>query len=432
MFARENALPGTAPFRFTPSSFEGLGVRCENAVVPAPACQPPAFEGSSSHARRASCGGAIHPDAPGRGTFGHGDSSAGKGKRLVEAASPIQAGPESEGGVRRRRTPTPWPTRPSNFFERIVVRSAVSGLGGRGVPIRGHTRSPSSTSDPANHPHAPIARWTCSRGGWTPLQPEGTSPVPAPSAPNCTPVQLVPPRAGLLPKAQRPRRVANEADGRECGTFRRIGKRARSARDLSTPPMSTLCAEFRGVVSVYLKRSGMKGRELGTLALDDAWFISTLNRGRSPRLSTVDRVLRFMGHAPIGPVSREEVETFLAPGHIRKSTFGAEVAGNPSFVTRLRRGSSPRLNTVERVSEWIRNVTGDSGRIVTAQALAVMARAASTVAPDMDGQDAPCDVSTLETSHDAPPLTLDETTFLTTPEAAAVLGSSPAWFQNTC
>ena len=35
------------------------------------------------------------------------------------------------------------------------------------------------------------------------------------------------------------------------------------------------------------------------------------------------------------------------------SVLGEEAAGNPSFVSRLRRGASPRLKTVDRVHAWM-------------------------------------------------------------------------------
>ena len=76
-------------------------------------------------------------------------------------------------------------------------------------------------------------------------------------------------------------------------------------------------------------------------------------RGRTLRLGTADRVLAFMGEAPIGPVFRREVEAFLAVTRTKVSVLGAHGARNPSFVARLRRGLSPSLETVDRVRAWM-------------------------------------------------------------------------------
>ena len=97
----------------------------------------------------------------------------------------------------------------------------------------------------------------------------------------------------------------------------------------------------------------MSARRFGAEALGDPDFVFSQARGRSVRLATADRVLAYMGLAPLGPGFRREVEAFLEETGATASVLGAEAAGNRSFVGRLRRGASPRLGTVDRVRAWM-------------------------------------------------------------------------------
>ena len=97
----------------------------------------------------------------------------------------------------------------------------------------------------------------------------------------------------------------------------------------------------------------MSVRAFGSAALGDPDFVASLGRGRSPRLVTADRVLAFMGDAPVGPAFRAEVEAFLAATGIKRSVLGLGATRNPSFVAHLRRGTSPMLSTVGRVRGWM-------------------------------------------------------------------------------
>ena len=115
----------------------------------------------------------------------------------------------------------------------------------------------------------------------------------------------------------------------------------------------TLEARLNHAVTAWAARKGMTERAFGVAALGDPDFFASLVRGRSPRLATVDRVLAFMGEAPVGPAFRAEVEAFLAVTGIKRSLFGREATGNPSFVAHLRRGVSPTLATVRRVRVWM-------------------------------------------------------------------------------
>jgi len=117
--------------------------------------------------------------------------------------------------------------------------------------------------------------------------------------------------------------------------------------------MNELTTHFRDAVRSYLDRTGTAPARLGLDALGDPSFVHRLMRGREPRLDTADRVLAFMGEAPVGPAFRAEVDGFVAVTRTKPYVLGHEAAGDPSFVARLRRGSSPRLDTAERVLRWM-------------------------------------------------------------------------------
>ncbi len=120
-----------------------------------------------------------------------------------------------------------------------------------------------------------------------------------------------------------------------------------------TPSDMPFDERLRRTVAAWRTRHGMSARRFGMEALGDPDFVASQMRGRSLRLATADRVLVFMGHPPLGPVFRREVEAFLAVTGTKLSVLGLEAVGNPSFVGRLRRGASPRLTTVDRVRAWM-------------------------------------------------------------------------------
>ena len=94
----------------------------------------------------------------------------------------------------------------------------------------------------------------------------------------------------------------------------------------------------------------------------DPGFIASLARGRSLRLDTADRLLAFMGEAPIGPAFLCEIETFLSVTRTKAYLLGLDAAGDPSFVARLRNGVSPRLATIDRVRARMDEVCTDAQR----------------------------------------------------------------------
>ena len=117
--------------------------------------------------------------------------------------------------------------------------------------------------------------------------------------------------------------------------------------------MIKLDKAFYWTVEAYLCRHEMSPASFGQRSLGDRRFVADLARGRSPSLRTADKVLVFMGFAPLGRAFVDEVEAFLAITGIKSSELGYAATGNPSFVNRLRRGTSPRLTTVDQVRSWI-------------------------------------------------------------------------------
>ncbi len=122
---------------------------------------------------------------------------------------------------------------------------------------------------------------------------------------------------------------------------------------LDSHPNATLDELLRRAVAAWRERRGVSARRFGVEALGDPGFVFAQARGRSVRLSTADRVLACMGHPPLGPWFRCEVEAFLEATGTKASVLGAEAVGNRSLVGRLRRGTSPRLRTVDRVRTWM-------------------------------------------------------------------------------
>ena len=122
---------------------------------------------------------------------------------------------------------------------------------------------------------------------------------------------------------------------------------------LDPRPVTPLDELVRRAVSAWRERHGASARRFGAEALGDPGFVFSQARGRSVRLVTADRVLAHIGHPPLGPAFRREVEAFLAVTGTKASVLGEQAAGNRSLVGRLRRGASPCLRTVDQVRAWM-------------------------------------------------------------------------------
>ena len=180
--------------------------------------------------------------------------------------------------------------------------------------------------------------------------------------------------------------------------------------------MTKLDIELQRVIAAWLKRSGMSAKELGDLALEDAGFVVELNRGRSPRLDVVDRILGFMGISPIGARFRQEVEAFLIVTRTRPTALGTNAVGKSSFVRELRSGTSPTLERAHRARTWMHGFADELDRTAIAWLLA------NDVPTPPYGL---CAVFAPWTDDDRDVGRLDESTFLTVRETAALLGLSP-------
>ena len=112
-------------------------------------------------------------------------------------------------------------------------------------------------------------------------------------------------------------------------------------------------ARLHAIIEEYCARERLGLRAFGAAVMDDAEFAPDLEGGRSPKLTTVDRVLAGMGMPPAGPAFKEEVEAFLAVTGTKVSVLGRCAVKNPSFVPHLRDGTSPQLRTVHRVRSWM-------------------------------------------------------------------------------
>ena len=125
----------------------------------------------------------------------------------------------------------------------------------------------------------------------------------------------------------------------------------------------TLDTRFLRAIEAFCEHRGLSGRAFGDAALKDPGFVSSLRRGRSPRVSTLDPVLQFMGDAPLGPAFRGQVQAYLAVTGLKRSVLGERATNNPSFVFQLFGGVSPTLRTVHKVRQWMKaNATATQWR----------------------------------------------------------------------
>ena len=138
-----------------------------------------------------------------------------------------------------------------------------------------------------------------------------------------------------------------------------------------------------------------------------------------------------MNEAPIGPTFRSEVEAFLSETGIGERRFGSKAAGDPSFVTKLRSGASPRLSTVERVREWMRAHKSELIRATVARKQAERGETPTASSSDPTAQGTRAAAAANPRSDDesalgrTTPAEDESKMFLSTREAAAFLTLSP-------
>ena len=141
-----------------------------------------------------------------------------------------------------------------------------------------------------------------------------------------------------------------QADGRKAVRGKANARRGQKADKAK----QGLEADFRKIVLDHASRTGMSDSRFGVMATGDPSLVRRLRQGKSLRLGTVDRVLAFLGEAPVSPAFLLEVEAFVEVTRTKGSMFSRESSGNQSFLTQLRRGAMPRLDTADRVRTWMR------------------------------------------------------------------------------
>lgn len=195
--------------------------------------------------------------------------------------------------------------------------------------------------------------------------------------------------------------------------------------------MATLDDSIRKAIEAYLARSQLSERKLGAFAVGDPALIPRIRAGSSMRLGTADQLLSYMNEEPIGPTFRSEVEVFLSETGIGERRFGSMAAGDPSFVTKLQSGTSPRLSTVQRVQGWMRAHKSELIRAAVARKQAERGKTANASSSDPVAKGTRAAAATNPRSDDES--ALGRTTpaedgskmFFTTSEAAAFLALSP-------
>ncbi len=183
--------------------------------------------------------------------------------------------------------------------------------------------------------------------------------------------------------------------------------------------MNDLAHQLRDTVRAWLKRTGTPPARLGADALGDPSFVLRLMRGRVPRVNTADKVLAFIGEEPVGPVFRAEIEAFIETTRTKAYVLGHDAAGDPSFVARLSRGASPRLDTVARVRAWMAAHCGEAERA------AIRAAVAGATAGAVRSNAAECNTTPTNNNEGGTSMSEQPTHYLGTREAAAFLRLSP-------
>ncbi len=166
-----------------------------------------------------------------------------------------------------------------------------------------------------------------------------------------------------------------EAAGDSADAADTPGRRKTNARrrQKAEKPEKGLVADFRKKVLGHASRTGLSDSRFGMMATGDPSLVRRLRRGGAPRLGTVDRVLAFLGEAPMAPAFLLEAEAFVAVTRTKESVFSRESSGNQSFLTQLRRGALPRLDTADRVRAWMRaNCTAGEWEEIRARVAAGM------------------------------------------------------------
>ena len=185
-----------------------------------------------------------------------------------------------------------------------------------------------------------------------------------------------------------------------------------------------LDSRFLRAIEVWCARKGMSAGAFGAAVYRDRGFVASLRRGRNPRLRTVDRALAVMGEPLAGPAFLGEVDAFLAVTGVKRSLLGREATGNPSFVSLLLGGVSPKLATVEAVRASMKSHASPAEwREIRARAGAIPA--ILTGAP-LPSPEPPARCEDRDPGPERPAGRREDQHYMDTREAAALLGLSPS------
>ena len=112
--------------------------------------------------------------------------------------------------------------------------------------------------------------------------------------------------------------------------------------------------ELRRSVKAFLKQRRMSPSRFGREALRDPAFVTRrLRKHRAVTLRTADRARRFMRMQPFRPLLVCEIRAFIEITGLEPWQVGEWALGHPRFVTRLYRGASPFLPTIDRLRLWM-------------------------------------------------------------------------------
>ena len=106
-------------------------------------------------------------------------------------------------------------------------------------------------------------------------------------------------------------------------------------------------------IEAHIARETLTRTGFGRNAVDDGSFLARIDRGSDMRLETADKVLAFPGKEPMGPRFLRESEAWLRVTRTKAHLLGRLALGDPTFVLRLERRSSPTLGTVDRVRAFM-------------------------------------------------------------------------------
>ena len=137
---------------------------------------------------------------------------------------------------------------------------------------------------------------------------------------------------------------------------------------------ASLDEELRLAVRAWLKRRRMTPSAFGRRLTGDPGFVSQrLQPGRTVTLDTADRALRFIGQLEFRPLIGWELQAFMRVTGVKHWILGYRSVGQSKFVTRLRRGASPQLATLDRCREWMRGQVSAEDRWAICAAVSLKA-----------------------------------------------------------